>query len=117
MRSGKMRYRLEVQRPHDPHEARRSGPTKWQTVHVGAQDSDGKIWAAIRQQRVAAQNPTSKQLAIVGSYEIRAWSIDGIDETWRFLHGDRTYNIQSIDRPNHNSRELVIIASRDKLKA
>ena len=116
MRSGKMRYRVTVQRPDDPTRSQRSGKTKWSDVHVGPEDADGKIWAGIRQQRVATNNPTSKQLAVVGSYEIRIWSVDGIDETWRFLHGDQVYNITSIDRPNLNSRELVIIARRDKLK-
>jgi head-tail adaptor len=88
----------------------------WEKVHIGPEEADGRIWVAIRQQRVAAANPTSKQLAVIGSYEIRVWSIEGIDETWRFLHGDQVYNITSIDRPNLNSRELVIIAKRDKLK-
>lgn len=116
MRSGKMRYRVTAERPTSSEHSRRGGKTEFEKVHIGPQGADGKLWAAIQQQRVATQNPTGKKTAVVGSYEIRVWSIDEIDETWRFIHGDLIYNIVSIDRPNPNSRELVIIAKRDKLK-
>jgi head-tail adaptor len=111
-----MRYRVTVERPASSENSRRGGKTEFEQVHCGPQDSDGKVWAAIQQQRVATQNPTGKKTAVIGSYEIRVWSINDIDETWRFTHGDLVYNIVSIDRPNPNSRELVIIAKRDKLK-
>lgn len=120
MRSGKMRYRLTVQRPSVNNEhARRGSRTEWETVHVGKPDGNGKIWAGIRQRRVAESQQKSNQLAVIGSYEIRLWLVPGIDETWRFVHeqSGTIYNITSIGRPSLNSRELVVMAKRDKLKA
>lgn len=115
MRSGKMRYRVQLQRPQFE-DQRRPGPTDWQDVHVGPPEADGKVWAAIRQQRVASTPRPQKQIAIVGSYEVRIWAVAEIDETWRFIHGQHVYNIVSADQPNLTSKELVLICKRDKLK-
>lgn len=114
MRSGRMRYRVRVQRPKDT-DRRRGSRVEWQDVHVGPESADGKCWASIRQTRVAEQR-TAKQLTIVGSFEIRIWAIPGFDETWRLVHGVHAYNVVSVDQPNLNVRELVVICRRDKLK-
>ena len=109
-----MRFRVTVQRPVNEG-SRRGQKTKWENVFPETEDHDGKCWAAIRQQRVAETNQR-KQLVVIGSFQIRIWKIDGLDETWRFLHGGHAYNIISVEQPNYNVRELVIIAKRDKLK-
>ena len=114
MRSGKMRYRVRVQRPKRDDE-RRGGKVVWENVHIGPEDADGKCWAYIRQRRVV-ETEKKKQLAVVGHFEIRCWAIPEINETWRFVHGSSIYNIKSIDDPVLTSRELVIICKRDKLK-
>lgn len=115
MRSGKMRYRVQIQKPHRD-DMRRGGKTVWQDVHVGPEEVDGLVWAAIRQQRAGEANPTSKQKTVIGHFEIRIWSVPDMDETWRIVHGGYVYNIVSIDDPVLTSRERVIIAKRDKLK-
>lgn len=106
MRSGKMRYRVQVQRPADE-DSRRGTKTKWHDVK--------RCWAAIKTMRVA-EGKNHRQLQIIGSYEIRIWGIEGIDETWRLVHGQHAYNFIDIDQPNLTVNELVIVAKRDKLK-
>jgi hypothetical protein len=106
-----MRYRVLVQRPVNEG-PRRGSKTEWENVLPGT----GLVWVSIKQSRVAEGAGKPNQLTIVGTYEIRIWSIPGLDETWRLVHGDHVYNIVSVDQPNLTVKEIVIIAKRDKLK-
>lgn len=119
MRSGKMRYRVRIQRPTREDE-RRGSKVRWQDVHVGPDDADGKVWAAIRTRRIAESPTSRKQLQVIGTYEVRLWAVPELDETWRLLHqtssGTTVYNIVSADPPRLTSNELVLTCKRDKLK-
>lgn len=113
MRSGRMRFRVQLQHPAHA-DSRRGSKNQWEDLKNGSGEPR-KSWAGIRQLKVAEAN-RKNQLTVVGSFEIRLWSVPDIDETWRIVHGDRVYNIISIDQPIHTVAELVIIAKREKLK-
>lgn len=105
MRTGKMRYRVTVQKPNNPD--RRGQKQTWEDVAT--------VWAGIRQIKVAEQQ-ANKQVVVIGQFEIRIWSIPELDETWRAKHGNHIYNFVQVDEPKELVRETVIQAKRNKLK-
>jgi head-tail adaptor len=107
MRSGTLRYLVTLQRPLGE-STRRGHETAWENVQA--------VWASIRQVRVAEEQGRTRQIVVVGTYELRMWNLAGFDETWRIVHGQFVYNVVSVDQPNALVRETVIIARRDKLR-
>ena len=106
MRTGKMRYRVILQKPTSEN-VRRGQKQTFEDVDT--------VWCSIRQKRVAEQN-NKKQVTVIGQYEIRIWRCEGLDESWRIKHGDQVYNIIQADDSNNLIKETIIIAKRNKLK-
>jgi head-tail adaptor len=108
MRTGKLRHKAELQKP-------TVNPERRASKQIFEKVDD--IWCSIRQSKVF-EGDKNKQSVVVGDYEIRIWKIpnEPIDETYRIKFENQIYNFVSVDQPNTLSRELVIIAKRNKIK-
>lgn len=105
MITGKMTYRVTLQKPIN--ETNRRGiPSEYEDIDT--------VWASIRPIKTASQS--KNQNLVIGSYEIRIWKNDNLDESCRIIHNDYIYNIDQVDIPKPITNEMVIIAKRNKHK-
>lgn len=105
MRTGRMMYRVWLERPVNENN-RRGVKSTFEQVK--------QVWASIRP--IKTTDADRSQKLVIGQYEIRIWTVEDLDETWRIVHNDHIYHITQADEPAYVTRETIIIANRDKLR-
>lgn len=105
MRSGKLRYKLTLQKPDGV--VRRGIPQSYV--------DDRQAWGNIKPMKVA-ESDKNGQLRVLGQFEIVIWNSGELDETWRIKHGENIYNITEVITGDTLRHETQITAVREKAK-
>lgn len=106
MRTGKMLYRVIIQKPKDE-DIRRGKKQEFEDIAT--------VWASIRIKN-SNEKKDNDRLVAIGTYEIRIWTHAEIDPTCRIKHNNHIYNITQIDDTELIRKETILLANRDLIK-